>query len=53
MFSTALSRLEHKYKKRKKKETMLKMLKLDNERIKLAAFITLFVLPDSKNWQID
>ena len=33
---------------------MLKMLKLDNERMKLAAFIKLFVLPeDSKNWQID
>lgn len=50
MFSTALSRLERKYKKGRKKT----MLKLDNERMKLAAFIKLFVLPeDSKNWQID
>ena len=30
------------------------MLKLDNERMKLAVFIKLFVLPeDSKNCQID
>lgn len=45
--------LERKYKKKRKK-TMLKMLKLNNERMKLAAFIKVFVLPeDSKNCQID
>lgn len=33
---------------------MLKMLKLNNERMKLAAFIKVFVLPeDSKNCEID
>lgn len=50
MISIALSMLERKYKKKKRNKTMLKMLKLNNERIKLVAFIKLFVLPeDSKN----
>lgn len=49
MLSEALSMLERKYKNKRNK-TMLKMLKLNNERIKLVAFIKLFVLPeDSKN----
>ena len=41
--------LDRKYKKKRNK-TMFKMLKLNNERMKLAAFIKLFVLPeDSKD----